>query len=53
MHEAGRLDSDLFLFFEKALYEVKSGGKHLSLQAILTAFDLAYSKSKLNGTLDY
>ena len=29
-NEAGRLVPDLFLFFEKTLYEVKAGGLQLS-----------------------
>ena len=29
-NEAGRLVPDLFMFFKKALYELKPGGLHLS-----------------------
>ena len=29
-NEAGRLVSDLFLFFKKALYELQAGGRQLS-----------------------
>ena len=31
-NEAGRLGTDLFLFFEKALYEVKTSGVELSFK---------------------
>ena len=29
---SGRLVPDLFLFFEKALYELKASGQHLSFK---------------------
>ena len=32
--EAGRLVSDLFLLFKKALYKVKASGKHLKFNII-------------------
>ena len=30
-NDAGRLDTDLFLFFKKVLYKVKASGQHFSL----------------------
>ena len=33
-NETGRLVSGLFLLFEKALYEAKASGQHLSFQTI-------------------
>ena len=41
------------MFSGKVLYEAKSSGLQLSLQAILIAFDLAYNKNNLHETLDY
>ena len=32
-HEAGRLVPDLFLFFEKASFDVKASGQQLSLMS--------------------
>ena len=34
-NEAGRLVSDLFLFFEKALCEIKASSQHLSFKLFL------------------
>ena len=33
-NEAGWLIPDIFLFFEKALYEVKASGQHLSFNIL-------------------
>ena len=41
------------MFFQEALYEVKSSRLQLSLQASLIVFDLTYNKSKLYETLGY
>ena len=50
-NEAGRLVLDLFLFFEKALYEVQTSGLKLSSN-ISIAFNFAYDKTKLYKFLD-
>ena len=55
---AGRLVPDLFLFFQKAFYEVNASGLQLSL---IIYFDILgiqswrywYNKNKLYKTLDY
>ena len=53
-NEAGNLVSDLFLFFKKALYEVKASGLQLSFKIFWWSSNwLAYDKNKLHKTLDY
>ena len=47
----GRLVADLFLFFKKALCEVKVSG--MELQYNLIALHLAFNKNKLYETLRY
>ena len=49
--ETERLVPDLFLFFKKVSYELKTSG--LKFQYISIAFNLEYNKSKLYKTLDY
>ena len=48
---AGRQVPDLFLFFEKALCELKASS--LQLTYISIALNLAYNKNKLYDTLGY
>ena len=50
----GRLVPAHFLFFKKALYEVKASDLELSdLQHVLIVLNLTYNKSKPYKTLDY
>ena len=49
-NEAERLVPDLFLFFKKALYEVKLSGLQFSFNIVL---NFAYIKSELYNILDY
>ena len=53
-NEAGRLVPELFLWFKKALYEVKASGLQLSFN-IFWYFStwLAFNNNKLYKTLDY
>ena len=51
-NEAGRLVLGHFLFFKKAVYEVKASDLQLSFN-ISIALNLAYNKNKLYKTLDY
>ena len=45
-NEAGRLASDLFLFFKNAFYEVKASGHHL-------IFNIPVYQKKLDQYLDF
>ena len=47
-----KLVRDLFLFFKKALYEIKSSGLQFSFQYISIDLNLAYNKNQLYKTLD-
>ena len=50
----GRLVTDLFSFFKKALYEVKTSGLQLSYNIFQFSPTLhIYNKNKLYKTLDY
>ena len=49
-NKARRLVPDFFLFFKKALYEVKASG--LQIQYILTILNLACNKNKLYKTIN-
>ena len=40
---AGRLAQDLFLFFEKALYNVETSGQHLSFNIFWDTLTWAYN----------
>ena len=51
-NEAGRIVPDLFLFFKKALYEVKAQSLQLSFNVSI-ASNLKYNKSKLYKILAY
>ena len=47
-NEAGRLAPDLFLFFKKALYEVKASGLQIIVSIYFDmAINLTYNKNKL------
>ena len=48
-NEAVTVAPDHFLFFKKALYEVKAA----YFQYILETLDLAYNKNELHKTFDY
>ena len=52
-NQAGRLVPDPFLFFKKALYEVKKQMAAAWFQYVSIAFNLAFDKSKLYKTLEY
>ena len=49
----GRLVPDLFIFFEKAQYEVKASSLKLNFNIYMIALNLAYNINKLYITLDY
>ena len=55
-NEAGKLVPERFLFFKKALYEVKEGGLQLDFaifRLISMALKLAYNRNKLFKILHY
>ena len=49
----GRLVPDLFIFCEKAQYEVKASSLKLNFNIYMIALNLAYNINKLYITLDY
>ena len=49
-NEAERLGTDLYLYFKKALYEVKLSGLQFRFNIVL---NFAYNKNKLYKVLDY
>ena len=52
-NEVGKLVPDCFLFFKKALYQIKANGLQLDFIYILIALKLAYNRNKLLKTLQY
>ena len=52
-NDVGRLVPELFLFFKKALHEVKASDLQLSFKYISIALSMAYKEYKLYKTLDY
>ena len=52
-NEAGKLVPDRFLFFKKALYQVKTSDLQLDFTIISIALKLAYNRNKLFKTLHY
>ena len=52
-NEAEKLVPDFFLFFKKALYDVKKNSPVALFQYNLIALNLAYNKNKLHETLGY
>ena len=46
--QAGTLVPDLFSFFRKPLYKVRTSGLKLGIQYISIALKLTYNKSKLH-----
>ena len=52
-NEVGKLVPDRFLYFKKALYQIKASGLQLDFIYILIALKLAYNRNKLFKTLQY
>ena len=52
-NEVGKLVPDRFLYFKKALYQIKASGLQIDFIYILIALKLAYNRNKLFKTLQY
>ena len=52
MQKIRRLVPDVFLFFQKALYEVKASDHHLGFNIIWQSLTWTYNKNKLYKTSD-
>ena len=52
-NEAGRIGSDLFLFFKEDFYKVKARGRHLSFNIFWKILSWTYNKNKLSNISNY